>query len=286
MNKSITLITAFFDIGRGNWNAKSGRSDRLERTAETYLNYFKKLASLDNKIIVFTSPDLKNKILALRKGKPTHVITIDIHKKFKFTLKKISNIQNSDSFKKLIDPKLSNNPEYWSNEYVLVTNLKAFFVKKAIEMHLTDSELIAWVDFGYVRNDKTLNGISSWYHPFNNHKVHFFTIKNTLELSDEKAVLHAVLNNDPHIIGGVLIANSGKWLEFYKLVCKVQKDFLNANIIDDDQGVFLTCASQNPTLFKLNYLGHMKWFSVFRLFHKGSKINYFTRLAILLRIIK
>ncbi|MDY0822830.1 WlaTC/HtrL family glycosyltransferase [Providencia rettgeri] len=286
MNKSITIVTAFFYIGRGNWKKRNNSSEKFDRANETYFSYFKRLAKLENNVIIFTSPDLKEKILSLRDGKPTHIITLDIHKKFKFILKKISNIQNSTLFKELIDPSLINNPEYWSKEYVLVTNLKVFFVKKAIEMQLIDSELVAWIDFGYIRNNKTLYGVSDWYHPFSKDKVHFFTIKDTLDLSNEQAVLHAVLNNDPHIIGGVLVASREKWPEFYKLVSKTQKDFIKSGIIDDDQGVFLTCASQNTHLFQLNFLGRMKWFRTFRLFHKGSKINYLTRLGILLRIIK
>ncbi|WP_369309255.1 WlaTC/HtrL family glycosyltransferase [Providencia rettgeri] len=286
MNKSITVVTAFFDIGRGSWKNQNSDFEKFDRTTETYFNYFSRLASLDNELIVFTSENFKNKILSLRKGKPTHIVTIDIYKKFKFTLKKISTIQNSDSFKNLINPELHNNPEYWSSKYVLVTNLKTFFVNKAIEMKLSNSEFISWIDFGYIRNNKTLYGIKTWYHPFRHDKVHFFTIKNILDLSDRKAVLNAVLNNEPHIIGGVILATSDKWVELYKLVVETQKEFLASGIIDDDQGIFLTCASKKPSLFQLNYLGRMRWFKVFKLFHKGSKVNYLTRLGILLRIIK
>ncbi|HBO24725.1 MAG TPA: protein YibB [Providencia sp.] len=286
MNKSITLITAFFDIGRGNWNAKSGRSDRLERTAETYFNYFNKLSSIDNKIIVFTSPDLKEQILKIREGKPTHVITLDLHHKFKYTINKISAIQHSDSFKKLIKPEQLKNPEYWSAEYVLINNLKPYFVNTAINLGLADSELISWVDFGYVRKDKVLYGIKEWNHPFDKNYVHLFSIQDGLNLEDEQSVMDKVINNETYIIGGVIVAAKDKWIEFYKLVTQIQKKLLLSGIIDDDQGIFLICASKHPDLFKLNYLGYMKWFSVFKLFHQKSKVNYFTRLAILLRIIK
>lgn len=112
MNKSITIVTAFFDIGRGNWKKRNNSSEKFDRANETYFSYFKRLAKLENNVIIFTSPDLKEKILSLRDGKPTHIITLDIHKKFKFILKKISNIQNSTLFKELIDPSLINNPEY------------------------------------------------------------------------------------------------------------------------------------------------------------------------------
>ncbi|WP_272676985.1 protein YibB [Providencia huaxiensis] len=286
MNNSITIITAFFDIGRGNWNAKSGRSDRLERTADTYFNHFKQLAKLDNKIIIFTSPDLKEKVLKLRKGKPTHVITINLNQKFNFIIKKISSIQNSHSFKGLIKPEQLQNPEYWSAEYVLINNLKPYFIHRAIKSGLTNDELIAWVDFGYIRKEKTRYGLVRWSHPFDRSKVHLFSINENLDLQNEAAVMDKVINNETYIIGGVIVATKEKWIEFYSLVFQTQKRLIQSGVIDDDQGVFLICASQKPSLFKLNYLGHMEWFKVFRLFHEGSKINYLTRLAILLRVIK
>lgn len=286
MNNSITIITAFFDIGRGNWNAKSGRSDRLERTADTYFEHFQRLAKLDNKIIVFTSPDLEDKILKLREGKPTHIITINLHQKFKFIIEKISSIQHSDSFKSLIKTDQVQNPEYWSAEYVLINNLKPYFIHKAIKSGLTGQELIAWVDFGYIRREKTRYGLVKWAHPFDRSKVHLFSIKKDLDLQNEQAVMDKVINNETYIIGGVIVATKEKWIEFYQLVFQIQKKLIQSGVIDDDQGVFLICASQKPSLFKLNYLGHMEWFKVFRLFNKGSKVNYLTRLKILLRRIK
>lgn len=45
----ITIVTAFFDIGRGEW-ATGG----FKRTPEDYLNYFKQLAVLENEMIIFT----------------------------------------------------------------------------------------------------------------------------------------------------------------------------------------------------------------------------------------
>ena len=286
MNQSTTIVTAFFDIGRGDWNSSHGYSDRLERTTDTYFNYFSKMAKLNNKMVVFTSSNFKEKILSIRRGKPTHIITIDLHKKFKSVIKKISTIQNSDSFKKLIKPEQLENPEYWSSEYVLVTNLKAYFVNKAVQLGLTNNELIAWIDFGYIRKEKTLDGLTEWNHPFDKEKIHFFSIKNGLDLADKDGVMKKVIENDTYIIGGVIVATKEKWTQLYHLATEVQKNFLSSGIIDDDQGIFLICASKEPKLVKLHYLGYMEWFNVFRLFHESSKVNYLMRLAILLRLKK
>ncbi len=62
MNSSITIVTAFFDIGRGSWTSDKGFSPHLERTSDSYIEYFKNLSELDNDMIIFTSNDLKPKL--------------------------------------------------------------------------------------------------------------------------------------------------------------------------------------------------------------------------------
>ncbi|WP_277985395.1 WlaTC/HtrL family glycosyltransferase [Citrobacter werkmanii] len=70
------------DIGLGIWTSDLGFSPHLERTSDTYINYFKNLSELDNDMVIFTSCDLKPKIEKIRNGKRTVVIPLDINKKF------------------------------------------------------------------------------------------------------------------------------------------------------------------------------------------------------------
>ncbi|MDI9723937.1 WlaTC/HtrL family glycosyltransferase [Acinetobacter baumannii] len=62
MNKKITVVTAFFDIGRENWTVEKGFPDYLFRTPDSYINYFKYLALLNNrplaKVVIASSSDL------------------------------------------------------------------------------------------------------------------------------------------------------------------------------------------------------------------------------------
>ncbi|ETT08246.1 protein YibB [Providencia alcalifaciens] len=286
MNQSTTIVTAFFDIGRGNWNSSHGHLDHLERTTDTYFNYFSQLAKLDNNIVVFTSSDFKERILKIRKGKPTQVIVLDINKKFKHIIKKISVIQHSHSFKERINSEQLANPEYWCPEYVLLTNLKTYFVNKAVQLGLVRNELISWIDFGYVRNNKTRYGIKKWNYPFDREKMHFFSIRDGLDLTNHNLIMKYLIENHTYIIGGVIVGTKEQWARLYKLTLNVQHDLLSSGIIDDDQGVFLVCANKKPDLVKIHFLGYMKWFSMFKLFNKNSKINYFERLAIQLRLMK
>ena len=56
----ITIVTAFFDIGRANWQTS-------KRSTNKYINYFKFWARIKNKIIIYTSPQFINEIKQIRR---------------------------------------------------------------------------------------------------------------------------------------------------------------------------------------------------------------------------
>jgi len=280
MNSSITIVTAFFDIGRGSWTSNKGFSPHLERTSDTYIQYFKNLAKLDNKMIIFTSSDLKTKVEEIRAGKETTVIVIDINKKFKHIRKRIDEIQKKPEFRSRLETDQLINPEYWSPDYVLVCNLKSYFIKKAIDLKLVNSDMVAWVDFGYCRTPEVTNGLSQWDYPFDKNKVNLFTIKRGLNVKSINQVFENMINNRSFIIGGAIVATQEKWQEFYKLVCHCQIKTLKNDIVDDDQGIFIMCYHYNPKLIKLNYLGKNRWFYLFRIFGKKDFITFFRRLKV------
>lgn len=270
---NITIVTAFFDIGRGNWTEDQGHPSYLKRTPDTYLDYFSNLAHFDNPMVVFTSHEYKAVIQKIRKNKTTKVIVVDLKRKFKKIKDKIERIQNSKEFKNKVNSKQLKNPEYWSSDYVLVTNLKSYFVNIAIKELDINTNLIAWVDFGYCRSIDTLSGMDKLDFHLDNNKIHFFTIDKNVNFTEEK-VQYAILNNIPYIIGGFILASKDNWLLLYNLVLSCQNTLLKKNIVDDDQGIYLMCILKNRELFQLNYLGKNKWFDVFKKYDKTSKNNF------------
>lgn len=271
MDSSITIVTAFFDIGRGDWTAEKGHPKYLHRTTDQYFNFFENLATLDNDMIIFTSAEFKEEILEKRKNKKTIIITLDLNTTFEVWLNKISAIQNDDDFRSKVNPEQLNNPEYWSAPYVLINNLKPYFVKRAIQEVGIATSLVAWVDFGYCRQKDTLNNLTTWKYGFNADKVHLFTIRKNFEFNI-KNVEYAILNNAPYIIGGAIIASKDKWLEFYQLVFQCQQELFSKNIVDDDQGIFLLACLKKPELIQLNFLGKKKWFSLFKRYSQNRSL--------------
>ncbi|HGY3716904.1 TPA: protein YibB [Citrobacter gillenii] len=283
MNSSITIVTAFFDIGRGNWTSEKGFAPYLERKSETYIEYFKNLSTLENEMIIFTSSDLKPEIEKIREGKRTTVVTLDINNKFKNIKKRISNIQESDEFKSKIEERQLRNPEYWSADYVLVCNLKSYFIKKAIDLKLVSNKMVAWVDFGYCRTPEITRGLTQWNYPFDKDKVNLFTIKRWLNPKSINQVYDYMIKNRSFIIGGAIVATQDKWLEFYNLVSHCQIKTLKQKIVDDDQGIFIMCYYLKPQLIKLNYLGKNRWLYLFKMFGKKDLNTLLLRCKVFLR---
>lgn len=279
---SITIVTAFFDIGRGTWSVENGHPSYLERSTDKYFKYFANLAELENEMIIFTSEEYVDKVKEIRGNKPTNIISLSLNEKFENCINQIKKVQNDAEFKKKINEEQLINPEYWSAEYVLINNLKSYFVKKAISKGLVKTELAAWVDFGYCRNPKTLDKIKKWNFDFLKEKVHFFTIRSEFEINRE-SVDYAVLNNQPYIIGGVIVATPDKWEIFSDLVYQCQNNMLSQKIIDDDQGVYLNTLLIQPDLFELNYLGDNRWFDVFKRYDEKKYFSFMNRLKRFMR---
>ncbi|WP_431888135.1 protein YibB [Pectobacterium colocasium] len=270
MAPSITIVTAFFDIGRGNWTPENGHTPYFHRTTDTYFEYFNNLARLDNNMVIFTSNEFKDRIKEIRGEKPTEIIVLDYKNKLNRLRNKVSKIQKSTEFKTKLNKEQSISPEYFSPDYVIVCNLKSYFVAKSISMGLIETDFAAWIDFGYCRNEKVLNGLTQWNYLFNREKIHFFTINKNLEVNSLDSVFDKMFNNEVFIIGGAIVGTKDKWNEFFNLVWRCQKLTLQEKIIDDDQGIFIMCYYKNKDLIQLNYLGKNNWFNLFRKYNQKS----------------
>mgnify|MGYP003352720033 FL=1 len=79
---NIDIVTAFFDIGRGDWTPDKGLPHYLVRTTDTYFERFRNLCKLDNNIIVYTSEDLVDKVKEIRGDKPIKIVPVDFQNNF------------------------------------------------------------------------------------------------------------------------------------------------------------------------------------------------------------
>jgi protein YibB len=265
MDKSITIVTAFFRINRSSWQG-------FERSDEQYFEHFKVWARVKNKLVVYVeSEELKQLIVDFRKSLLLEDRTI---------VYVVSNClffepQLFNSLKATTDNPiqrdyrlLRKNPEVWNATYNYVMLLKAWCVCDAIQRGVA-SGMVAWLDFGYNHGgdpiDKGSDFNFEWTYDFPE-KINLFTIQDL----DNRPIFDIVLSMDTYIMGGVIIGIDKLWEEFWGLVKQSVYELTNCGLVDDDQNIMLMAYRKKPELFALHKSywsvqmkqfggGHLQW---------------------------
>lgn len=248
----ISIVTAFFDIGRGDWTTNVQKNGGplphyLQRSVDKYLDHFRRLCEIDTEIIVYTSSDLAETIKSV--SNKIKVVEYDYFNLKNDLRERIDAIQKSPDFINRINPYQVRNPEYWSKDYVGVTSLKAFYIKDAFERNLITNDWAAWVDFGYCRDDEHVPLSKKWEYDFTENKMHFFNYIDPVSPTDVNV---AVLNNLVYIIGGVFVGQKESWNLLSESMEKSLETLMSKNLVDDDQGLLLMSYFMNPSKYELH----------------------------------
>jgi protein YibB len=266
----ITIVTAFYDIGRGGWTQSMEQRGGplphyLERSNETYIERFKHLLNLDNEIIVFTSPDLAPTLRELATDKANLIVAeYDLINEQAERRAAIRAVMDDPDFPGKINPHQIRNPEYWCEDYVLVTGNKAFFVEEAIRRDLVSGTLVSWLDFGYCRTAETLNGKTTWAYDFDPTKIHLWNCQIPQIDRSNEHIIHAVTNNSVVIFGAMVVAHRAYWKSMETAMSQSLDILIQNGLVDDDQGLWLMCYFGNPDAFELHPLDYNDPFVVFR----------------------
>lgn len=265
-SSEIGIVTAFYDLGRGDWSAENGHPAHLLRTTDTYFERFSVLAALDNELVVYTSPDLVERVWAMRRGKEdrTVVVPYPIADAFAERRTVVKRIQSSPEFKALINPTQICNPEYWSVDYIIVTNLKTLFTAHAVQNNLVHTPLVAWVDFGLARNRNALQGKTRWEYPFAPDKAHLFFFS---PYNNELSIPQVTANNVAYVHGGLIVAPRALWPRIAGLAGQSIGLLTQHNLVDDDQTVMLMVYLAQKDLFEIHLIGENDWGRMLDIYH-------------------
>ncbi len=140
---SILFISAFKDLGRGEWKG-------FERSVDKYCGWFKNLIQNPIRVVLFAEEDIRKKLqdeVGFR-----HSLPYEEEKTFLGShLAKEREILQSAKHQNLILHR-KDNPECWSAEYNLVNHNKVLFVQRAKALYPGYTHY-AWIDFGYTRSE-------------------------------------------------------------------------------------------------------------------------------------
>jgi len=268
----ITIVTAFFDIGRGNWTKSMEKHGGplphyLERSNDVYIERFSHLCKLDNELIVYTSEEIAPRLEKIGDdlGKTNlKIVSIDFATAFAEPRAEVRAIMDDPDFPAKISPHQIRNPEYWSEDYVMVTSLKAFFVADAIERGIVTHQMVSWLDFGYCRDETALAGKTSWSYDFDPTKIHMWNCEPINAADANTEIVRAVTQNQVLIFGAMVVAHRGYWSQLSNAMISALQMLMANNLVDDDQGLWLICYLGNPEAFELHALDYSNPFIVFK----------------------
>jgi protein YibB len=246
-NTNITIVTAFYDIGRGDWTPEKGLPHYLHRSVDTYIERFSHMTKLENKIIVFSTKDMIEKLTDLFPN--VDFVDFDAMNVYSDLKNTIKQIQSNPEYQNMIHPSQIKNPEYWSPEYVLVNYLKNHFVNLAIQHGLVKTDLAAWIDFGYCRDDSIIPKSKQWNYDFDVDKMHLFAYK---DYQPGRPIIDIISKNDVHIGGGVIVGGVKAWPEFQKAMEQALDTLFKHGLVDDDQTIMLISSLIKPEIFEIH----------------------------------
>jgi protein YibB len=269
---SISVVTAFFDINRGDWNQGSSEiASKYQRSVDDYFKYFEYLAFLKNEMIVFIEPHLASRVLDVRRAAGledrTVIFTIDAIfdcPGVREVLAAISS-QMTDGFRGFVWRPTA--PEYNKADYVLINALKTSFVCTALDQHAIGAPQVAWIDFGYTRDPNCFDRGQEWRY-FAGDKINLFNIFRL----DQRPIYDIVRGGEVYFQGCHIIGPAGAWARFNRQISDALVSMLDCNLIDDDQTLMLMAWRRDPDAFIVHRRRidpELDWRFVFRRFQTG-----------------
>ena len=263
MSDIVTIVTAFMDIGRGNWQGMKNNQPipgYIKRDTDTYFERFERLSKIKNPIVVFAHSEDFERLKQIRHD--LFLIAVDsLFEDHEHLMKNIRAVQNDQRFINFVNNPAA--PEYWSSEYVAINLMKSFFVNYAVEQKIAESETYAWIDFGYVRDDTFCPPGLEWKFDTNG-KINLFAIE-TVDMS--RPIFDIVKTGDVYIQGCHIVAPKKEWAVLKELVVTNLTKLFGVGLIDDDQTLLLMAYRTMPEKFLINKVNPVDWFVIFKDFN-------------------
>lgn len=258
-----TIVTALYDIGRGNWPPP------FTRSIDSYIEYFKKILSLDANFVIYVDESMKESLLKHRREFDpflfkTHFICrplleLETFQKF-YT--KTKEVMKSNFF--LQNRREFHTPESWCPEYNLINFNKVSFVEETVLNNPFGTDYFMWLDAGFSSGNLPINPQNYKYpNPekiriLDDEKVHFLSF-----CQPHEVCLDSYFSTRVAIAGSMFAGKATPMLRLKDLSFKVIEEFLDQNAMNDDQTIYSYVYQKDKDLFNL-YIDN--WFGNFKLF--------------------
>lgn len=243
----ITLVTCFFDLGRGN-----EKDENLRKTPEKYLSAFRRWARIQNHLIVYTDAAGAKAVREIRAefGLEEKTTIMQIDDLFGLEPDLYKRMEKAAKRKEFLDFRyfpeaFSNNPQY---DYLWM--MKYYFMNDALNKNLL-SEQVVWIDFGfdhggllyYDEEDFNFN----WEYDFGD-KIHIFCLFDPDTVANIQMLQYQV----DCVEGSMYGLPRNRVADFWVLVRNAMEALLALDCVDDDQMLVLMAYKARPELFEVH----------------------------------
>jgi hypothetical protein len=253
---NICYVTAFYDIGRDNW-------ENFNRSVDTYFNNFKPFINLfdtticeNDEMICFIDDRYISFLETLLEQHQTNITLIPLNLDLLNELYIWKSLEierqnmNRIEFKQLIGERYIY-PETIYPEYTLINHCKIDLISRVIDLNMSDKNYYAWVDFGFFGKVEFIPNKLLDINKFNLETMNFWLI-NPIQLIDSNIYYNLAIA--PERIGGFFFLGNKNIIKIYQqLYHDMLYHFQNIlHIADDDQCLHLMIFFQTPELFSFN----------------------------------
>ena len=241
------IVTAFFDIGRGDMNYKNCEP----RSFQKYLEYFRFWARVKNHLVVFTQVGLSDKIMEVRRnfGLELKTTIIEIENIFdceRELYEKMKKIEQNEDFKKFrfFESEVSNTAAY---DYIML--MKYYSLKEAATKFPKYNNLI-WMDFGFNHGGQCLSKSEEFDFKVSCDmldKISLYSLPD--KQIDKISLIDSLQYQIDHIAGDIIVTPTNLAKDFYDKCTEAMKGLILLGCIDDDQQLLLMAYRSTPELF-------------------------------------
>jgi len=268
---NVLYITAYKDIGRGNWN------NNFKVNETIYYEHFNNLAKKCKNLICFLDKKTQNYINNnFNKNEYLNTKIYDYDEDntfFKDCYNYEKNIMNSYNYKNLLKHRLTH-PEHSIPEYNIVNHNKVIFIKRAMEM-FPEYDYYIWIDFHYMRY-KECNE-ANFYFPYNIDNTYVSNNKISIcSFIDESIIpninIYEIAYYSKEIIQGsaFIVPKNMVDILLQEYIDQLQYNY-NNNIADDDQNIHLAIFIRNRNIY--NLIKSNEWGKLFSLIKEINNKN-------------
>jgi hypothetical protein len=289
-NDDITLVTAFYDIGRHNWEGEFKRNISFYIDSFfTYLNYeYKMVCFIDDRYIdkvleKYTESPYKNKIFI-----PINRKWLDNTIRAWKNVERDRAIMENEEYKNFMKNRLQlmypegipetnvrNHlcPENVFPEYNVVNHSKIDFIAYAINNGFINTKYTGWTDFGYFKtyhnDDSPLPHSTIDINKLHPTKI-IFNLRKSIDERD-KDIIYTMFYAFELFIGAFYAGPTDLMLPFQELYHECVTEMLNRHVTDDDQHVYIQCYVKRPDWMHLNIYENQDWPKALVVYQKDAK---------------